>query len=242
MTADTATTQLAGIAQELARSVLARHCERTDAEARWPAEPLKAIADAGLLGLHAPRRVGGHGLGLLALAQVTEALAGGCSSTAMCYGMHCVATAVIAAKATPDQEAQYLEPIAHGRHLTTLALSEPGTGAHFYLPRATFVEDAEGFTLQGQKSFVTNGGHANSYVVSAVAAGEDLDPGTFTCLLVDAGTPGLEWGPEWAGFGMRGNSSRGVSLNGVRVPPRNLLGAEGDQIWYVFEVVAPYFL
>ena len=41
---------------------------------------------------------------------------------------------------------------------------------------------------------------------------------------------------------MRGNSSRGMRLDGVRVPAGNLLGEEGDEIWYVFEVVAPYFL
>ena len=41
---------------------------------------------------------------------------------------------------------------------------------------------------------------------------------------------------------MRGNCSRGAKLSGVRVPTANLLGSEGDQIWYVFEVVAPYFL
>lgn len=242
MTPDAATARLVGIAGDLAGSVLARYAEDIDAKARWPSESLKAIADAGLFGLHVPQRLGGHGLGLSALAKVTEALAAGCSSTAMCYGMHCVATAVIAAKATPDQEERYLRPIAEGRHLTTLALSEPGTGAHFYLPRAAFHESAEGFTVQGQKSFVTNGGHADSYVVSAVAAGEDLDPGAFTCLLVDGRAPGLAWGPEWSGLGMRGNSSRGLSLNDVRVPARNLLGSEGDQIWYVFEVVAPYFL
>jgi alkylation response protein AidB-like acyl-CoA dehydrogenase len=41
---------------------------------------------------------------------------------------------------------------------------------------------------------------------------------------------------------MRGNSSRSVTLSDVRVPAQNRLGQEGDQIWYVFSVVAPYFL
>lgn len=196
----------------------------------------------GFLGLNVPRRLGGLGHGLSALAQVTEALGKTCSSTAMCFGMHCVATAVIAAKATSFQEERYLRPIAEGRHITSLALSEPGTGANFFLPRATFQRDDDGFILRGAKSFVTSGGHADSYVLSAVAPGSELDPGTFTCLLVDEGAAGLEWGPVWNGVGMRGNSSRGAKLNDVVVPEGNLLGREGDQIWYVFEVVAPYFL
>ncbi len=242
LTAGAETAALIALAQSLAAEVLAPRAEQTDTDAAWPAESIQAIADAGLLGLHVPQRLGGHGLGLSALAQVTEALALGCSSTAMCYGMHCVATAVIAAKATPFQEQRYLAPIAQGRHLTTLALSEPGTGAHFYLPRATFARGSRGYVLSGAKSFVTNGGRANSYVTSAVGMGEEFDPGTFTCLLVDEGAAGLDWGPEWAGFGMRGNSSRGVELNKVPIPPGNMLGSEGDQLWYVFEVVAPYFL
>ncbi|HVI31010.1 acyl-CoA dehydrogenase family protein [Phenylobacterium sp.] len=229
-------------ARTLSAEVLAPRAEQTDAEALWPAEQLQAIAAAGLLGLHVPRRLGGHGLGLAALARIAEELAVGCSSSAMCYAMHCVGTAVIAAKATPFQEQRYLAPIAQGRHITSLALSEPGTGANFYLPRTTFRRTGRGFALQGEKSFVTNGGHADSYVVSAVLRDEQIDPGTFTCLLVDSTAPGLDWGPPWAGFGMRGNSSRRMMLNGATLPPGNLLGTEGDQDWYVFEVVAPYFL
>ncbi len=229
-------------ARRLAETLLAQNAEDTDRDAAWPDQNMRALAKAGFMGLHVPVGYGGRGEGLLTLARVTEELGAGCSSTAMCYGMHCVATAVIAAKATPDQVERYLKPIAAGRHITTLALSEPGTGAHFYLPRATFEADGQAFRLNGRKSFVTNGGQADSYVVSAVAAGEDMDPGTFTCLLVDAATPNLVWGAPWTGFGMRGNSSRSLELDSVAVARANLLGAKGDQLWYVFEVVAPYFL
>lgn len=64
----------------------------------------------------------------------------------------------------------------------------------------------------------------------------------FSCLVVRQGTPGLEWGPEWKGLGMRGNSSRALHLHDVPVPARHLLGEVGDQLWYIFQVVAPYFL
>ncbi len=234
--------RIVALANEIGERVVAPLAERTDAEARWPGEAMQALGRAGLLGLHAPRRLGGFGLGLSALAQVTEVLGRSCSSTAMCFGMHSVATAVIAAKSTPYQEEHYLRPIAAGRHVTSLALSEPGTGSHFFLPRATFRRDGEAYVLDGTKSFVTSGSHADSYVVSAVAPGAELDPGTFTCLLVDKGAAGLAWAKSWNGVGMRGNSSRAATLDDVRVPEGNLLGSEGDQIWFVFEVVAPYFL
>jgi alkylation response protein AidB-like acyl-CoA dehydrogenase len=213
-----------------------------DLGAEWPADGLRALADARLLGLHVPRHLGGLGEGLFSLAEVTEELGRACSSTAMCFGMHCVASKVLAAKATKYHEDRYLRPIAEGRHVTTLALSEPGTGAHFFLPRSHYREQGDNFILDGQKSFVTSGGHADSYVVSAVPPGAELDPGTFTCLVMDSGDPGLEWLEAWLGLGMRGNSSRAAKFNRVTMPRANLLGATGDQIWYVFEIVAPYFL
>jgi isovaleryl-CoA dehydrogenase len=232
---------LVDAAHAIAGDVVAPLAEREDAEARWPAEAMRALGDAGLLGLNVPEAQGGRGEGLSGLVAVAETLAAESASTAMCFAMHCVGTAVIAAKATDRQKQAYLEPIARGEHITTLALSEPGTGAHFYLPETAIQSDGEAFRLDGTKSFVTNGGHADSYVVSTRAAAGGGD-GAFSCVLVDEGTPGVEWSAPWAGLGMRGNSSSAVRLDGVRVPRRNLLGNEGDQLWYVFEVVAPYFL
>ncbi len=234
--------KLQSLAAEIASKVLAPNAARVDHDAAWPAEGMSALARASLMGLHVPRRLGGHEQGMLALSVITEELGRACGSTAMCFGMHSIAAKVLAAKATPDQEERFLRPIAEGRHITSLALSEPGTGAHFFLPRATFLAEGEDYLLNGEKSFVTNGGHADSYVVSAVPPGAELDPGAFTCLAVMADTPGLEWRPAWNGYGMRGNSSQPLGLNQARVANDNVLGAQGDQIWFVFEVIAPYFL
>lgn len=234
--------QLREIAADVARRVLAPEAEAVDRGRHWPSKGMQALANSGLTGLHIPRRLGGHEKGLTALAVVTEELGRACSSTAMCFAMHSVATKVLVAKAMPDQERRLLRPIAEGRHITSLALSEPGTGAHFFIPRVRFWAEAHDYVIDGEKSFVTSAGHADSYVVSAVPPGEEFDPGSFTCLAVEAGTPGLEWGDPWRGFGMRGNSSRSMCLKQAHVPKANLLGSEGDQIWYVFEVIAPYFL
>lgn len=234
--------EVVGIADEITSSVIAANAEREDAEALWPEPAMRALADAGLLGLNVPVEQGGHGLGLAGLVAVSEVLAQESPSTALCFAMHCVGTAVVAAKATDYQKQAYLEPIARGEHITTLALSEPGSGSHFYLPQTRLTREGDEYVVEGTKSFVTNGGHADSYVLSTAAPEQHVAEGAFSCLLVDADNPGLEWQDAWAGFGMRSNSSRTVVLNGARVPVGNLLGEEGDQLWYVFEVVAPYFL
>jgi isovaleryl-CoA dehydrogenase len=233
---------LIGIAAEISSTVVAPNVEREDAEAVWPEPAMRALAEAGLMGLHVPEELGGHGLGLVGLAAISETLAQESPSTALTYAMHCVGTAVIAAKATDYQKEAYLAPIARGDHITTLALSEPGTGAHFYVPQTQLRREGDRFLVNGTKSFVTNGGHADSYVISTAAQESGATDGTFSCVLVDHDTTGLEWQDQWRGFGMRSNSSLTVKLKNAAVPVKNLLGAEGDQLWYQFEVVTPYFL
>jgi isovaleryl-CoA dehydrogenase len=234
--------ELVGIAQEITASTIATNVEREDSEGLWPEPAMRELAQAGLLGLHVPEALGGHGEGLCGLVAIAETLAQESPSTALCYAMHCVGTAVIAAKATDYQKQAYLEPIARGEHVTTLALSEPGTGSYFWIPQTTLSDHGDAFRLEGTKSFITNGGHADSYVISTAAAGGTEDAGVFSCVVVDSDRPNLDWGDPWVGLGMRSNSSRTLRLCGVPVPYENLLGQPGDQLWYVFEVVAPYFL
>jgi isovaleryl-CoA dehydrogenase len=229
-------------AEDVAREVIAPRAEQVDLDAAWPEHSMRGLAEAGLMGLHVPRHLGGEGQGLLGLVALTEAIGRACSSSALCYGMHCVGTAVIAAKATPYQRERYLEPIAAGRHVTSLTLSETGVGSHMYLSETTLRREDGAFLVDGVKQFITNGGHADSYVVSTISSGDGAEPGEFSCLVVDADAPGIAWLPPWQGMGMRGNSSRGLRLDGARVPWENLLGEEGDQVWYMFDVVLPYFL
>ena len=203
---------------------------------------MHALTAAGLMGLDAPTSVGGMDAGMVGIAAVSEVIAHESASAGLCFGMHCVGTAVIAAKATEEQSERYLRPIARGEHITTLALSEPGSGAFFFYPSTQVVRDNDAFVLNGTKGFVTNGTHADSYVVSTAPLAGEGDDGQFNCVLVDRDRPGLSWLDDWAGFGMRSNDSRTLRLSDVPVPAANLLGAEGDQLWYVFEVVAPNFL
>lgn len=232
--------RLRGLAEEVTRAAIAPRAAEVDREKLWPEPSFRALADAGLMGLHVPTELGGSGEGLSALAALTEVIGTACGTSAICFGMHCVGTAVIAAKPTDEQKEAYLRPIAAGQHITTLALSEPGSGANFYLPSTETALAGDSYMLRGRKHFVTNGRHADSYVVSTLAASRT--EGEFNCVIVDAETPGMRWSGEWNGMGMRGNSAVTMELEDARVPHRNLLGQEGDQIWYVFEVVAPFFL
>jgi alkylation response protein AidB-like acyl-CoA dehydrogenase len=234
--------ELRSTVEEVVQQSIAPHAAQVDKEYLYPKHSLDALGAAGLMGLNVPRRLGGHEQGLTALVIAAETIGKACPSSAMCFAMHCVGTAVIAAKPTRYQEDNYLRPIAEGKHVTTLSLSEPGTGAHFYLPSTKLVRENDDFFVTGTKQFVTNGGQADSYVVSTATSGVGFEAGDFSCLLVDNNLEGVNWLELWRGFGMHGNSSRGLKLDNVKVSKANLLGEEGDQVWYAFEVVAPYFM
>ena len=230
-------------AEDIANGVLARNANDIDRDAAWPEEGLRALLAQGFGGLVVPQRYGGKGHGLVMLARVCEQLSKECASTGICYGMHCVGASVIAANATELQGKAFLAPICEGKHITTLSLSETGTGSYYYLPQTSLVAvPPDEYRLSGEKVFVTNGGHADSYVVSAVAGEKEAPAGQFSCIVVPSETSGLTWGKPWDGVGMRGNSSRTMTLTDARVPCANLLGREGDQIWYVFNVITPYFM
>jgi alkylation response protein AidB-like acyl-CoA dehydrogenase len=235
--------QLIQKATAIAETVVAREYPDADKKGLWVRESMEALKAERLTALLVPKDSGGFGEGLYALVRICEILGKSYSSVGLCFGMHCVGTAVIAAKATRWQKNRYLEPIAEGKHLTTLALSEPGTGAHFYFPQTTLMPVSQNsFLVNGAKTFVTNGGHVDSYVLSTLGASEDASPDEFSCIVLDHKTPGMDWGKEWDGLGMRGNSSRSLKLTNITISDKQILGEPGDQLWYVFNVVAPYFL
>jgi alkylation response protein AidB-like acyl-CoA dehydrogenase len=230
------------IATDISSNVVLKEGLEADKHGGWVRESMEALKTSKLTGLVVPAESGGMGQGLYAMVRVCEILGASYSSAGLCYGMHCVGSAVLAAKATSWQKTNYLEAIAAGKHITTLALSETGTGAHFYFPQTQLkVNDAD-IILNGNKSFVTNGGHADSYVISTVGVEESSAPDQFSCVIVDANAKGIEWGKPWAGIGMRGNSSLTMALNNVSLSKDHVLGETGEQLWYVFNVIAPYFL
>ena len=136
----------------------------------------------------------------------------------MCFLMHCCGSAVIAAKATPEQGEAWLRPAASGKSLATLAFSERGTGAHFYMPDLTMTAGAGGLMLNGRKSFITSGGQAPLYPVLVQSpSGEGLD-----IFVVTRDMPGVSFQGPWEGIGMAGNSSIAGSserLGAGREPP-----------------------
>ena len=224
-----------GAAAEAVREGIAAEAAAVDRERRFPAASLRALGEAGLLGLTVPREHGGAGGGLAALAESCEAVGGACASTGMTYLMHAVTAATVAGGGGA-RAGELLRALAAGR-IGTLAFSERGTGAHFYAPELRAARDGDGrLRISGRKSFVTSGGHAGLYIV-LVQGEEGVD-----CFALDGGAEGLSFDGRWEGLGMAGNSSVAMTLDDVVVGDDDRIGAPGAAGELVFGVVAPFFL
>ena len=223
--------------REVASGVIAGRAADVDRRRDFPAENLKALADAGALGLVVPAEQGGAGGGLAALAEACEAIGAACASTGMVYLMHEV-TAATVALGGGDRAAELLPRLAGGEAVGTLAFSERGTGAHFYSPELRAERANGSVTITGRKSFVTSGGHADHYLVLVQGVAE----GTADAYLVDGGDPAVSFDGAWAGLGMAANSSIAMELAGVEVSGADRIGGAGAGTDLVFGVVAPFFL
>lgn len=208
-----------------------------DRECAFPAQAITELGAAGGLGLIVPAEHGGAGGGLETLSEACEAVGAECASTGMVFLMHAVTAATIAGGGG-ERAGSYLEGLASGRLIGTLAFSERGTGAHFYAPELQATADNGGVRISGRKSFVTSGGHADVYLVLVQSsAGEGLD-----CFVIERDADGVRFDGAWHGLGMAGNSSIALELDGVQVDTAARIGAAGAGGELVFGVVAPSFL
>ncbi len=212
------------LASEVASQVLAKHAASVDQENRFPTEAFQALREAGLMGLLAPQEYGGASADLGTAVQVWERLAQGCASTALCYVMHCAATACIAAGAAGSLRREVLEAVASGRSLLTLAYSEPGTGSRPNPPDAFYTLSGQECTLTGMKAFVTSALYADAYLMPAVQKGST----SVSLFLVPVEVEGLQLFGEWKAMGLRGAMSLNVRLQNARVSTHQRVGEEGQ--------------
>lgn len=229
-------------ATEIASRVLASSAAQNDKAGRFSTEAIESLGESGLLGLLLPENVGGSALGPRTFAAVTAILAEADASVAMIYLMHILGAAtILAARPSAAQAlAPILREIGAGRHLSTLAFSEAGSRSHFWAPISRANRNGDGVRISAKKSWVTSAGHAQSYVVSALAP-EGAGPTDSTLYLLKADTPGLSVAGPWDGLGLRANASSPITLDDCHVPPDLQLTEDGAGFPAMLNVVLPLF-
>lgn len=209
-------------ARQVAESTIAAQAADVDEQGRYPAESMKALADAGLWGLLVPKELGGLGQGLRTVAAVIDEVARHCGSTAMVFMMHhCGVNCYLA---DPAKFAAELRDAAAGCHLSTLAFSEKGSRSQFWAPLSKIMAEGGILKFSAEKSWVTSAGIADGIVSSC---GSEVGPGP-AVYLVKKGDPGLSISGGWSSLGMRGNQSNPMTYADVPIDPaKRLIGVDG---------------
>src|SRR4051794_7820819 len=172
---------------EWARREIGRLIDRNDVD-QTCRKLVRALGDAGLLRAVAPAEYGGmfetYDVRFLCLARETLAYHDGLADFA--FAMQGLGAAPIALFGDARQKAVYLPPVATGQRIAAFALSEPDAGSDAAALSATAHADgAEHIRLEGEKTWISNGGIADHYIVFARAAGSQGAKGV-SAYIVDA--------------------------------------------------------
>ena len=130
---------------------------------------------------------------------------------------------------TPEQKAKYLPKLATGEMIGAIAMSEPAAGSDLQGIKSTAIEQADGsYLLNGSKTFITNGWHADLVVVVAKTNPAAGGKGT-SLLLIERGMPGFSVGKRLKKMGMKAQDTSELFFDNVRVPAENLLGGKPQE-------------
>jgi alkylation response protein AidB-like acyl-CoA dehydrogenase len=220
-------------------SAISQNSAAVDQNYEFPRGSIDALAKAGLLGLLVPKRFGGMEADAMTFAETVQMIGAACASTGMIFVMHSCAVEVMAKHWSNADDV--LKGAASGKHLSTLACSERGTGANFYASFSSSEQQGDEFVLNADKCFVTSGGHADSYIVSTQAVGTE-DAVNTSLYVVQKGDKDATFEGQWRGLGLRGNSSVALKLNGCRLKKERLVGKQGQGLEIEMGTILPRFL
>jgi alkylation response protein AidB-like acyl-CoA dehydrogenase len=202
-----------------------------DRQAEIPNSVISGLGRLGILGACLPKSAGGLELSQVSYCRLLEVLGGHCGSTALFVNAHhSIGPRAIVLFGTEEQKLRYLPKLASGEAISAFALTEPeaGSDAANVQSTATPTPDGRGFTLNGQKRWITNGGIADVLTVMArtpMASGKDSK---ITALLVTPDMPGFEVVEKrMEKMGVRGTATSRLAFHNLFVPRENLLGQMG---------------
>jgi alkylation response protein AidB-like acyl-CoA dehydrogenase len=207
-------------------------------------EIVEAADRAGLRTATLGEEYGGAGIDSLTTAMVIEELATVDLGVSVIFAQTLKIAQTLQAAATEEQRARFLpDYVRDPRGLLAIAITEPGRASDYIIPYAPgdfatrAVKTDGGWSITGQKHFISNGNRARLYLVFAqTEAGEGLARGS-TCFLVARDTPGFTIGRVHDKMGERLVNNAELFFDNCFVPDEDVLGAVGDG----FGVLATFF-
>jgi butyryl-CoA dehydrogenase len=199
-----------------------------DENHKIPDELIQKISALGLLGSFIPEVYGGAGLDILSYALVVEEVSKACASSGVLISAHTsLACDPILHFGSESQKQKFLPPLAAGGKIGSFLLTEPEAGSDVANMATMYRKDGDGFIINGNKIFVTNGGFRGTGILFA-SMDRNLKHKGISAFIVDLESEGVEILRNENKLGIRGSFTTSFSINNLKVPAENLLGSEGQ--------------
>ena len=183
----------------------------------------------GFLCMTMPEAYGGSGADkLYSVVQMEELSSAG--FTGIGYGLHNeIVAPYLLHYGTEAQKAKYLPLFATGEMVGAIAMSEPAAGSDLQGLKTTALKQADGsYLLNGSKTFITNGWHADLVIVVAKTDPAAGAKGT-SLFLLESGTPGFEKGKRLKKLGLKAQDTSELFFDNVKLPADQLLGGAAHE-------------
>jgi alkylation response protein AidB-like acyl-CoA dehydrogenase len=204
------------------------HVMEWDEKSEFPAGVVKKMGAMGLMGVLFPEELGGAGMGYVEYVLAIEELSRVDGSVGIIVASHnSLCTNHIMLAGSDAQRQRWIPRLASGAWLGAWGLTEPGSGSDAGGMRTTAVRRGDSWVLNGGKTFITNGSHADCALVLALTDKAKGTHGGVSAFLVERGTPGFRPGRKENKLGLRASDTSELIFEECAVPAENLVGAEG---------------
>ena len=209
--------------KEFARREVKPLAREIDQTKTVPQKLIDRMKELGLFASYIPSEYGGAGLSFSFLVRVIEELSRACPSTALVLdGALTLFADPVMMFGSEELKSRYLRRVADGE-IGGLALTEANSGSDAASIKTRATPKGDGFLLNGDKIFISNGRIASFFVVDAVTSPSKGYKGIST-FVIDADTPGFRISKDIEKLGIRGSSTVELEFNDAFVPGNNLLG------------------
>jgi alkylation response protein AidB-like acyl-CoA dehydrogenase len=209
------------------REVMPRSAE-FDKREEFPWDLVAGLKRLGLLGIIFPKKYGGQEMDTVSYCLILEELGRADASLALTVESHnSLCSNHIFLAGNEEQRMKYIPRLAKGEVLGAWALTEPGAGSDANSIQTIADFDGKVWTLNGSKTFTTQGSVAGTYVLFAKnGAGAPGGPG-LTAFVCEKGVPGLEVGKKEKKMGIRASDTAQLHLRNLKLGPEHVLGTPG---------------